>query len=109
MFEVGISINKGGKEMTEYNEDMEARMMALEARISFNEERLAALERRAWPLLEAKPKRAKRELTLEEKKAISGRLSAGREAARAMREHEARQAAKKEKKEVTDGASTAED
>lgn len=83
-------------------------MMALEARISFNEERLAALERRAWPEVEVKPKRAKRELTLEEKKAISGRLSAGRDAARAMREHEARQAAKKEKREVTNGTSTAE-
>ncbi len=76
--------------MTEYNEDLEARMMALEARISFNEVRLAALERRAWPEVEVKPKRAKRELTPEEKKAIAGRLSAGREAARAMREHEAR-------------------
>ena len=88
--------------MTEYNEDLDARMMALEARISFNEERLAALERRAWPEIEVKPRKAKRELTPEEKKAIAGRLSAGREAARAMREHEARQAAKKKKKEATD-------
>ncbi len=82
--------------MAEYNEDMEARLMALEGRLAFSEQRLAALERRAWPTIEAKPKKAKRELTLEEKKTIAGRLSAGREAARAMREHEARQAAKKE-------------
>ena len=87
--------------MAEYNEDLEARLTAVEGRIAFSEQRLAALERRAWPEVEVKPKRAKRELTLEEKKAISGRLSAGREAARAMREHEARQAAKKEKKEAT--------
>jgi len=83
--------------MTEYNEDLEARMMALEARILFNEQRLAALEREG----KVTPKRHRRELTPEEKKAITTRLSAGREAARAMREHEARQAAKKEKKEVT--------
>ena len=76
--------------MTEYNEDMEARMMALEARISFNEERLAALERRAWPEVEVKPKRAKRELTPEQKSEIRARLVAGQENARLKRETEAK-------------------
>ena len=43
IFEVGISINKGGIEMAEYNEDMEARLTALEGRVAFSEQRLAAL------------------------------------------------------------------
>ena len=90
--------------MTEYNEDVEARMMALEARISFNEGRLASLERRAWPTVEAKPKKAKRELTAEQKADIRARLVTGQEKARLRREAEAK-TAKKEKKEVTNGTS----
>jgi len=108
MFEVGISINKGGKEVTEYSEDMEARLTALEGRLAFSEQRLAALERRAWPAVEAKPKKAKRELTVEQKAGIRARLVAGQEKARLRREAEAK-TSKKEKKEVTNGTPTAED
>jgi len=98
MFEVGISINKGGKEMTEYNEDVEARLTALEGRLAFSEQRLAALERRAWPTVEAKPKKAKRELTAEQKSEIRARLVAGQEAARKRREAEAKTQAKATRK-----------
>jgi len=91
--------------MTEYNEDLEARLTALEGRLSFSEQRLAALERRAWPLIEAKPKRAKRDLTAEQKADIRARLVAGQEKARVKREAEA----KKEKKEATNGTSKTED
>ena len=86
--------------MTEYNEDMEARMMALEARISFNEERLAALERGG----KVATKRRRRELTPEERKAIRDRLVKGQENARARREAEDKaqvKATKREKKEET--------
>ena len=93
--------------MTEYNKDLEARMMAFEARISFNEERLAALERRAWTEIEAKAKKPKRELTEEQKSEIRARLVAGQENARLKREAEAK-ATGKDKKEVANGASTAE-
>ena len=55
-----------------------------------------ALERRAWPAVEAKPKKAKRELTAEQRADIRARLVAGQEAARKRREAEAKQAAKKE-------------
>lgn len=90
--------------MTEYNEDVEARLTALEGRLAFSEQRLAALERRAWPAVEAKPKKAKRELTAEQKADIRARLVAGQEKARLRREAEAK-TAKKEKKEVTNGTS----
>ena len=79
--------------MTEYNEDMEARMMALEARISFNEERLAALERGG----KVATKRRRRELTPEERKAIRDRLVKGQEAARTKREAEAKTTGKDKK------------
>ena len=90
--------------MTEYNEDLEARLTALEGRLTFSEQRLAALERRAWPEIEAKAKRPKRELTAEQKADIRARLVAGQEKARLRREAEAK-TAKKEKKEVTNGTS----
>jgi len=86
--------------MTEYNEDVEARLTALEGRLAFSEQRLAALERRAWPAVETRPKKAKRELTAEQKSEIRARLVAGQEEARLKREAEAKQAAKKEKKEA---------
>ena len=89
--------------MTEYNENPEARMMALEARISFNEERLAALERRAWPEVEARAKRPKRELTAEQKSEIRARLVAGQENARLKREAEAKSAKKKKKEATNEG------
>ena len=99
--------------MTEYNEDMEARLTALEGRQAFSEQRLASLERRAWPLLEAKPKKAKRELTAKQKADIRARLVAGQESARTKREIEAKAQAKTAKqatkKEATNGASKTED
>lgn len=101
MFEVGISIKKGGKEMIEYDEDVEARLTALEGRLVFSEQRLATLERRAWPAVEAKPKKARRELTAEQKADIRARLVAGQAEARARREAEAKAQVKKEKKEAT--------
>lgn len=86
--------------MTEYNEDMEARLTALEGRIAFSEQRLAALERGGKVV----PKRSRRELTPEERKAIRERLVKGQEAARAKREAEAKA---ETKKEASDGASEA--
>ena len=89
--------------MTEYNEDVEARLTALEGRLSFSEQRLAALERRAWPTAEAKPKKARPELTPEKKAEIRARLVAGQERKRKGREAEAKAQAKtasKEKEEV---------
>ena len=83
--------------MTEYNEDVEARLTALEGRLTFSEQRLAALERRAWPAVEAKPKKAKRELTAEQKADIRARLLAGQEKAKAKREAEAKAQAKEKK------------
>ena len=80
--------------MTEYNEDLEARMMVLEARIAFNEERLAALERGG----KITPKRRRRELSPEEKQSIRERLVKGQEAARTKREAEAKIQAKTAKK-----------
>ena len=93
--------------MAEYNEDVEARLTVLEGRLAFSEQRLAALERRAWPAVEAKPKRAKRELTPEQKVDIRARLVAGQENARLRREAEAK-TTKKEQKEATNGTPTAE-
>jgi len=90
--------------MTEYNEDMEARLTAMEGRLAFSEHRLAALERGG----KITPKRRRRELTPEERKLIRERLVTGQENARLKREAEAK-ATGKEKKEVTNGASTAED
>jgi len=91
--------------MTEYNEDTEARLMALESRIAFSEQRLAALERGG----KLATKRKRRELTPEEREAIRERLVKGQEAARARREAEAKAQAKKVRKEANDGASEATD
>ena len=90
--------------MTEYNEDVEARLTALEGRLAISEQRLTALERGD----KATPKRRRRELTPEERQAVRERLVKGQEAAKARREAEAKTQAKairKEKKEVTNGTS----
>ena len=76
--------------MTEYDEDVEARLTALEGRVAFSEQRLAVLERGS----RATPKRRRRELTPEEKKAVRERLVRGQEAARKRREAEAKAQAK---------------
>jgi len=60
--------------------------MALEGRLTFSEQRLAALERGG----KITPKWSKRELTPEEKKAVRERLVAGQENARLKRETEAK-------------------
>ena len=78
--------------MTEYNEDMEARLTAMEGRLAFSEQRLAALERGG----KATPRRYRRELTAEEKQLVRERLVKGQEAAKLRREAEA----KTTKKEV---------
>ena len=90
MFEVGIGIKKGGKEMTEYNEELEARLTALEGRLVFSEQRLAALERGG----KVTTKRHRRELTAEEKQLVRERLVKGQEAARTRREAEAKATSK---------------
>jgi len=72
--------------MAEYNEDLEARLTALEGRLAFSEQRLAALERAG----QITPKRRQWELTPEERQAIRERLVKGQEAARAKREAEAK-------------------
>ena len=59
------------------------------------EQRLAAMEQGST----VTPKRRKRELTLEERQAVRERLVKGQEAARARREAEAKEQAKKEKRE----------
>ena len=87
--------------MTEYNEELEARLTALEGRLAFSEQRLSALERGG----KVTTKRHRRELTAEEKQLVRERLVKGQEAARKRREAEA----KTIKKEVTNGTSTAAD
>ncbi|MFC1958420.1 hypothetical protein ACFLV6_00640 [Chloroflexota bacterium] len=82
--------------MTEYNEDLEARLTALEGRLAFSEQRLAALERGG----KMTPKRLRRELTAEEKQLVRERLVKGQEAVRAKREAEAKAEAEREKKEA---------
>jgi len=72
--------------MTEFNEDLEARLTALEGRLAFSEQRLAVLERGG----KVTPKRRQRELTPEERQSIRERLVKGQEAARAKREAEAK-------------------
>jgi len=87
--------------MTEYNEELETRLTAMEGRLAFSEQRLAALERGG----KVTPKRHRRELTSEEKQLVRERLVKGQETARLRRETEA----KTTKKEVTDGTSKTED
>jgi len=76
----------------EYDEVMNARLSVLEARVAGLEQRLAIMERGG----KVTPKRHRRELTPEERQAVRERLVKGQEAARARREAEAKQAAKKE-------------
>ena len=80
------------------NQEKEARLDLLEARLAFCEERLRAIERFIGDAVRSTRPR-KRQLTDEEKKAVRARLIAGQEKARARREAEAKQAAKKEKEE----------
>ena len=79
--------------MTEYNEDLEARLIAMEGRLAFSEHRLAALERGG----KVTTKRHRRELTPEEKQLVRERLVAGQEKARLKRESEAKKAKKEAK------------
>ncbi len=79
--------------MAEYNDDLEARLTAMEGRLVFSEQRLAALERGG----EVNTKRRRRELTPEEKKAVRERLVAGQENARLKREAEAKTTGKDKK------------
>ncbi len=77
----------------EYDQDAESKMTILEARLSFCEQRLAAIERYMGGVITAATKR-RRELTPEERKAVRARLIAGQEKARARRELEAKAQAK---------------
>lgn len=77
----------------EYDEELETRLTAMEGRIAFSEQRLAALERGG----KVTTKRHRRELTDEERQAIRARLVAGQEKARLRREAEAKTAKKDEK------------
>jgi hypothetical protein len=83
----------------EYDRDAE-RATIIEARLSFCEQRIAALERYLGGIIKV-ARRPKKPLTPEEKKAVRERLMKGQEAARARREAEAKAQAKKEK---ADGA-----
>jgi hypothetical protein len=67
-----------------YDEIMGTRLSTLEARMSALEQRLATIERTGPAVL----KRRKKELTLEEKKAVRARLLAGQEKKRKAREAE---------------------
>ncbi|MFC1915534.1 hypothetical protein ACFLW4_02440 [Chloroflexota bacterium] len=74
----------------EYNEIIDARLSAHDARIAALEQMIATLARGGT----VTPKRRKRELTPEERVAVRARLLAGQEAARKRREAEARAQAK---------------
>lgn len=85
----------------ENNRD-EERATIIEARLSFCEQRIAALERYLGGIIKV-ARRPRKQLTPEEKKAVRERLMKGQEAARKRREAEAKAQAKvtkKEKKEV---------
>lgn len=75
------------------DQEQEARMTILEARIAFCEQRLSTMERTFGGII-LSTRRRKRQPTPEEKEAIVKRLTAGREAARARREAEAKAQAK---------------
>ncbi|MFA5374470.1 MAG: hypothetical protein WC455_01745 [Dehalococcoidia bacterium] len=66
------------------------RLSAFESRMTAIEMRLSVLEQGSG----TSPKRRKRELTLEERKAVRARLVAGQEKARVKRELEAKAKAK---------------
>lgn len=72
--------------------EAEARITALEGRVSFCEQRLAAIERFVGSAIKLGRPR-KRELTPEQRKAVRARLMAGQERARARREAEMREQA----------------
>lgn len=85
----------------EYNEIIDARLSAQDARIAALEQMVAALARGS----QVTPRRKKRELTPEERVAVRARLLAGQEAARARRDAEAKaqaKAAKTAKKDPAD-------
>ena len=79
----------------EYSRD-EERTTILEARLSFCEQRIAALERYLGGIVKA-ARKPRKQLTDEEKKAVRARLVAGQEKARLRREAEAKTAKKDEK------------
>lgn len=89
------SYNKKEDTKMEYNEIIDARLSAQDARIAALEQMVATLARGGT----VTPKRRKRELTPEERVAVRARLLAGQEAARARRDAEAKAEAKREKKE----------
>ena len=97
----GQAAKKGGHGME--NQEKEARLDQLEARLSFCEERLRAIERFIGDAVRSTRPR-KRQLTDEEKKAIRARLVAGQERKRKERETAAVTEATKssKKKEVKD-------
>lgn len=80
------------------DQEQEARMTILEARIAFCEQRLSTMERTFGGII-LSTRRRKRQLTDEEKKAVRERLMKGQEAARARKEAEAKTQAKPTKKE----------
>jgi len=83
----------------ENEEIIGSRLSVLESRIAAVEQQLFVLTR-GGTVAKRKPRR---ELTPEERQSVRERLVKGQEAARAMREHEVRQAAKatgKEKEEA---------
>lgn len=89
------------------NQEKDARLDQLEARLAFCEGRLRAIERFIGDAIRStRPPR--RELTDEERKAIRARLVAGQEKARAKREAEAKKTPKNGK-EAKNGTSTAAD
>ncbi len=80
------------------------------SRLSVLETRIAAVEQQLFVLVRGgtmTKRKPRRELTPEEKVAVRERLVAGQENARLKREAEAKSTVK-DKKEVTDGTSTAE-
>ena len=77
----------------------EERATLIEARLSFCEQRIAALERYLGGIIKV-ARKPRKQLTDEEKKAIRARLVAGQEKARLRREAEAKTAKKAAKKEV---------
>ena len=86
----------------ENNRDAE-RTTIIEARLSFCEQRIAALERYLGGIIKV-ARRPRKQLTDEEKKAVRERLMKGQAKARARREAEAKAQTKvtrKEKKGVT--------
>lgn len=76
----------------------EKRATLIEARLSFCEQRIAALERYLGGIIKV-ARKPRKQLTDEEKKAVRARLLAGQERKRKEREAEAKTQAKAAKKE----------